>query len=161
MQITLTTPNEQSFAQIHELINFYAERREMLPKTLDEIYHQMRGFRVLVSGDEVIGCAHLDIFGPDLAEIKSLAIKPEYAGQGHGSKLVEDCLREAGELGITKVFALTYRAEFFHKLGFETTNLESLPEKVFKECVVCPFYGECNETAVIKNITASQLNSSS
>ena len=148
--ITINKPNEASFGQIHKLINYYAERREMLPKTLDEIYHQMRGFRVLLAGDIVVGCAHLDIFGPELAEIKSLAIKPEHAGQGHGSKLVEHCLKEANELGITKVFALTYKAEFFHKLDFKTVDIESLPEKVFKECVVCPFYGECNETAVVK-----------
>lgn len=147
----ITKPSENTFDQLFKLIKYYSDRFEMLPKTMDELYHQMRGFRLLVDDrNRVMGCAHLDIFTPTLAEVKSLAVDPEMQGRGYGRILVEDCEREARELGIKKIFALTYRDQFFKHLGYEQVTMDTLPEKVYKECVKCHYYNNCNEIAVVK-----------
>jgi amino-acid N-acetyltransferase len=73
-------------------------------------------------------------------------------GQGYGRRLVTDCEREAKERGIQKLFVLTYQQTFFEKLGYQVADIKTLPEKVFKECVICPFYDNCNEIAMIKLI---------
>ena len=128
----------------------------MLPRTLDELYSRTRGFRILVKRDgiaeEVIASSHLDLFSDTLAEVKSLAVKESYLKQGLGKLMVEDCETEAKELGIKKIFALTYKEKFFEKLGYKVIDIKTLPEKVFKECVICPFYEDCNEIAVLKYI---------
>ena len=155
-KIVIEKPSVNTYEGIYNLINYYAERREMLAKSLDEIYRLTRGFRVLVDHSQaqpkVIACAHLDIFSPVLAEIKSLAVDPDYQGYGYGRMLVADCEKEAQQLGIKQIFALTYKEGFFEKQGYKVVDIDSLPEKVFKECVKCPFYGECNEIAVLKQI---------
>lgn len=148
----LIKPNTKTFQGLFDLIKFYSDRKEMLPKTLDELYHQVRGFRVLVEGDRVIGSAHLDVFTPTLGEIKSLAVAQEFMGQGLGRLLVEDCEKEARELGLTKLFVLTYKQGFFEKLGYQVVDIKTLPEKVFQECVKCHFYNNCNEIALTKDI---------
>ncbi len=150
--LVLELPSQDTYAQLYDLINHYAERKEMLPKTYDELYQRTRDFRLLVdrSSGEVLACSHLDIFTPVLAEVKSLAVKPEYQGQGYGKLMVEDCETEARELGIERIFALTYQVEFFKRVGYELIDINSLPEKVFKECVICPFKDNCNESAVLK-----------
>jgi len=162
--LTLELPSQETYAQLHEIINYYAERKEMLPKTYDELYQRTRDFRLLVDRSDaqpqVIACSHLDIFTPVLAEVKSLAVRPEYQGHGYGRLMVEDCETEARELGIERMFALTYQVEFFKRVGYEIIDIKTLPEKVFKECVVCPFKDNCNETAVIKSLRARRAKQS-
>ncbi len=155
----LVKPNAQTFQGLFDLIKFYSDRKEMLPKTLDELYRQTRGFRILLNEvddlsevPQVIGSAHLDIFTPLLGEIKSLAVAEAFAGKGYGRLLVEDCEREARELGLKKLFVLTYKQGFFEKLGYHVVDIKTLPEKVFQECVKCHFYNSCNEIAMVKEI---------
>ncbi len=154
--LVLELPSQDTYAQLYDLINHYAERKEMLPKTYDELYQRTRDFRLLVDRSanepQVLACSHLDIFTPTLAEVKSLAVRPEYQGQGYGKLMVEDCEEEARELGIERMFALTYQIDFFKRVGYEVIDIKTLPEKVFKECVICPFKDDCNETAVIKQL---------
>ncbi len=152
MVIELTKPSASTFDGLYQLIKFYADQRVMLPLSLDEIYHRAQGFRLLVDNDWVIASAHLDIFTPELAEIKSLAVDQQQSRKGYGKIMVEDCEREAKELGIKKVFVLTYQQEFFEKLGYHVVDLNTLPEKVYKECVKCHFYNNCNEIAMVKQL---------
>jgi len=149
--LTIRRPSsEQDFNQLYELINFFAAKFEMLPKTLDELYHSAQAFRVIVIDDKVIGSAHLDLFTPTLAEVKSLAVDAKHQGQGIGRLLVEDCEKEAKDLGIKNIFALTYKEKFFEKIGYKQVSMDALPEKVYKECVKCRYYNNCNEIAVLK-----------
>lgn len=146
----LEKPSASTFDGLYQLIKFYADQRMMLPLTLDEIYHRAQGFRVLVDQDWVLASAHLDIFTPELAEIKSLAVDHQSRSKGYGTMMVSDCEREARELGIKKVFVLTYQQGFFEKLGYKVVDLNTLPEKIYKECVKCHFYNNCNEIAMLK-----------
>ncbi|MDA0773015.1 MAG: N-acetyltransferase [Cyanobacteria bacterium] len=138
------------FNQVHDLIKTYSDRRLMLPLSLDELYHRAQAYRIIVDNDKVLACAHLDIFTPSLAEIKSLAVLEPEQGKGYGKTLVEDCEKEARIIGIKKLFVLTFQNEFFAKQGYHVVDRDTLPEKVYKECVKCAFYQDCKEIAMTK-----------
>ena len=136
---------------ICELVNYYAERGCMLHRSLESVYEALREFHV--AEDEkanIVGCVALDVFWADLAEIKSLAVAPAWRGRGVGSRLMHAALADAKNLGLRKVFALTYEKEFFAKHGFEIVERSSLPEKVWRECLACPKADACDEIAMIR-----------
>lgn len=136
--------------EIHTLANHYAEKGLMLPRSLNNIYDNIRDFYVVEFDGKVKGCAALHIVWDDIAEIKALAVDESIKGQGWGKKLAETCLNEAKELGLKKVFALTLIKEFFNKLGFKTIQKRRLPQKIWGECIHCvKFPDECNEIAVM------------
>ncbi|HXF50957.1 MAG TPA: N-acetyltransferase [Dehalococcoidia bacterium] len=135
---------------IHDLVNEFARRGEMLPRTMGEIYENLRDFFVIRDGGQVIACAALHILWEDLAEVKSLAVAEERQGEGLGAALVEACVEEAKALGLGTVFALTYRPGFFERLGFEQADVMTLPRKVWNECYRCPKFPGCNEIAMVR-----------
>ena len=134
--------------RIQFLINEYAKQGLMLPKSLHSIYESIRDFWVYEENGEVVGTCALTIFWDNLAEIRSLAVSPKHAGRGVGRALVERALQEAKELGIPKVFVLTYQVEFFKKLGFKEISKETLPQKIWKDCINCVKFPNCDETAM-------------
>lgn len=135
---------------IHALVNHYAEQDLMLPRSLNNLYDNIRDFYVLEADGKVKGCAALHIIWEDLAEIKAVAVDESERGKGWGKKLVEKCLAEAKELGIKKVFALTLIKDFFNRLSFKTVQKRRLPQKIWGECIHCiKFPDECNEIAVM------------
>lgn len=138
--------------QVHKLINDFAKREEMIPRSLNELYENLRDFIVCEDNGNICGACALHIMWEDLAEIRSLAVKREYQKMGIGKKLVIQCLKEAKSLGIKKVFALTYQPEFFKKIGFADIDKSNLPQKIWGDCLRCPRFPECNEYAVIKNL---------
>jgi amino-acid N-acetyltransferase len=113
------------------------------------LYESLREFTVAVDQDKVIGVGSLHIIWEDLAEIRALAVAPDYANKGIGRGLVCNFIKEARELAIPRVFALTYQDGFFEKCGFKVIEKDSLPTKVWKECVNCPKFPNCEEIAVI------------
>jgi amino-acid N-acetyltransferase len=135
--------------QIHKLINYFADKGEMLPRPLSEIYENIRDYFIVRQGKQVIACGALHISWVDLAEIKSLAVTEEHQKQGIGDQLVEYCLKEADNLGIATVFCLTYIPEFFKKCGFSQVDKMELPHKVWGECYRCPKFPNCDELALI------------
>jgi amino-acid N-acetyltransferase len=136
--------------RIHEMVNSFAEKGEMLPRALSEIYENLRDFFVIRDErGEVIGCVALHINWSDLAEIKSLAVSEDKQAQGLGSMLVQACLEEARELGIPAVFCLTYKPAFFEKHGFYRVDKMELPRKVWSECYRCPKFPDCDEVALV------------
>lgn len=135
---------------IHSLVNKFAKKDEMLPRSLNEICENIRDFFVFHEKNKILGAVALHILWEDIAEIRSLAVADEYQGKGIGRKLVEQCLKEAKTLGVKKVFALTYNPEFFKKFGFEDIDKNLLPQKIWGDCIKCPLFPECEEVAVIK-----------
>jgi len=138
--------------ELHKLINFYAEEGKMLPRSLNELYENLRDYSVFEENGEILGCCALHVSWEDLAEVKSLAVKPEHTGKGIGRKLVEECLAETKELGIRKVFALTFNPEYFEKRGFRKIEKEQLPHKIWSECINCPKFPNCEEIAMLKEV---------
>ena len=140
---------------IHELVNGFARNGEMLPRTLAEIYESLRDFSVVRDGETLVGCGALHVMWEDLAEVRSLAVREERQGQGLGALLARAHLREAKQLGLSTVFALTYRPAFFERLGFQQADVMTLPRKVWNECYRCPKFPTCNEIAVVLDLKAA------
>ena len=138
--------------QMQELINYFADRDEMLARPLSEIYENIRDYFVVRQGERVIACAALHVSWSDLAEIKSLAVAEDSQEQGIGAQLVEACLGEAREIGITTVFCLTYKPGFFEQFGFFQLDRMELPRKVWTECYRCPKFPNCDEVALIYHL---------
>jgi amino-acid N-acetyltransferase len=144
--------NIKDIKTIHRILSLYSEQDLLLPRSLSELYGHVRDFFVFVDGnqdDAVIGVGALGVCWEDLAEIKSLAVKEEHQGKGYGAKLVDACLRDAYSLGLKNVFTLTYVPEFFIKLGFKEIEKSILPHKVWADCLKCPKFPDCKETALI------------
>jgi amino-acid N-acetyltransferase len=137
---------------IHALITYYADRGLMLARSRAMLYESLREFTIAEDQGLVIGAGALNIIWEDLAEIRALVVAPEYNGRGIGRDLVRTFIDEARELGIPRVFALTYQQVFFEKCGFQVVAKESLPQKVWKECVNCPKFPNCEEIAMIIDI---------
>jgi len=140
--------------QMHQLINHFAGKGEMLARSLSEIYENIRDYFVVRQGERVIACGALHVSWSDLAEIKSLAVAEDSQEQGIGAELVEACLREAKELGIPTVFCLTYKPGFFEKFGFYQLDKMELPRKVWTECYRCPKFPNCDEVGLIYHLEA-------
>lgn len=133
---------------IHQLLLGYAKQGQLLGRSLLDIYEALRDFHVYEMDGEVVGVGALQVCWEDLAEIRSLAVRPGLAGQGIGRQLVEACLVEARELGLKRVFALTYQPEFFMRLGFSEIEKSELPQKIWTDCIHCVKFPDCDETAL-------------
>ncbi|HLB24564.1 MAG TPA: N-acetyltransferase [Dehalococcoidia bacterium] len=150
------TRAEISDAQaIHDLVNAFARKGEMLPRTMAEVYENLRDFYVVRDdAGATVACGGLHILWADLAEIKSLAVREDLQGHGLGQRIVNACLDEARQIGLTTAFALTYRPGFFEKLGFTQADVMTLPRKVWGECYRCPKFPGCNEIAMVRSLHA-------
>ena len=136
--------------QIHELVNKFANRSEMLPRALSEIYENLREYFVVRDRDNhILACVALHISWADLAEVRSMAVREDKQGEGLGSILVKACLQEAKELGIPNIFCLTYKPAFFEKNNFRQIDKMELPRKIWTECFRCPKFPDCDEIALI------------
>ncbi len=131
------------------MVNDFARREEMIPRTINELYENVRDFVVCEEQGVLKGACALHVLWEDLAEIRSLAVRKESQRMGLGKKMVKRCVAEAKSLGIKRVFALTYQPLFFKKMGFEEIDKSSLPQKIWGDCVRCPKFPECDEHALI------------
>jgi len=134
---------------IHHLLEIYAAKGNLLPRTFSELYRHLRDFFVIEIDGQVVACAALEIFTEDLGEVRSLVVDEAHERRGLGRRLVERLIEEARTIGLRRLMALTYVPPFFHKLGFKTVAMDTLPEKVWGVCVKCYKYNNCDETAVL------------
>jgi amino-acid N-acetyltransferase len=134
------------------LLQIYAAKGQLLERTLAEVTSKIRDFTVAVEGGDLLGVAALHAVSRDLAEIRSLAVQPGREERGLGTALVEKALKDAARMGVTKVFALTYRTEFFEKMGFTRVDKQTLPQKIWRDCMRCAKYPDCDEVAVIREV---------
>lgn len=144
---------------IHLLIQRFADEGLMLPRSLKSLYEHVQNFTVALLDGKVVGTTGLHILWRDLAEIRSLAVSPDSHGQGIGRLLVQEIQQEALDLGIKQVLSLTYQESFFAKLGFTVVHRDSLPHKVWKDCVYCNKFDRCDEIAMIYDVRSSSNNS--
>lgn len=135
--------------QVFELINVFAKNGTMLPRSVAEIEGSLRNFFVFEEDGLIRGICALHICGPDLGELRSLAVRDEFTKRGVGRSLVEACLAEAKALRIKRVFALTYKTGFFTKLNFNVVDKITLPQKIWGDCIKCDRFPSCDETAVM------------
>ncbi len=135
---------------IGEIVNGCAEYGLMLHRSLSFLYEHLRDFHVAVSQeDRVVGVCGLSVVWANLAEVYALAVSADCRRSGAGSALVKACMHEARQLGIRRLMALTYEADFFTKLGFAVVDRQSLPLKVWSECLRCSKNQACDEIAMV------------
>ncbi len=140
---------------IKALVNDYAAEGFLLPRSLSDIYENIRNYWVAEEQGRLLGCLSLQVCWEDMAEIRSLAVAKSAQGQGWGRALVEQGLEEAGELGLKRVFTLTFLPEFFGKIGFVGIEKEELPQKIWKDCLACHHFPDCKEVAMVRGVPAS------
>jgi len=147
--------------EIHRIINSHAELGKMLFKSYAQLYEDVRDFAVaelvdpepgLKAKTRVVGCVAMGIIWADMAEVRSLAVDDNARGKGVGSKLVEWCVQDARRMQIRKLMSLTYEQRFFEKLDFVVVEKESLPLKVWTDCVKCPKNQACDEIAMVREL---------
>lgn len=139
-------------AGIHALLTHFSELEVLLPRSQSDLYHNLREFLVVEAEGEIIACGALQIFTRQLGEVRSLAVSPQHGKRGLGRQLVRRIEREALDIGLSRLMALTYQVRFFHQLGFETVEMRELPEKVWGVCINCPKFNRCDEVAVLKHL---------
>ncbi|MFC1667353.1 N-acetyltransferase [Candidatus Omnitrophota bacterium] len=142
----------EDIKNIQELINFYAKKDQMLPRSLNELYENIRDFFVYEEKGKVSGCVALHVTWEDLAEIKSLAVNEIKQKQKIGSLLVKAVFEDAKRLKVKRIFALTYVPSFFQKFGFKNVEHSDLPHKIWSECIRCVKFPDCQEHALVMDI---------
>jgi len=145
-------PTFKDVEAIHKLVNDYAEKGLMLARSRNVLYETLRDMVVAEEDGQIVGVGGLHLVWDELAEVRALAVAPEVVRKGVGRALVANLTEEAKELGVKTLFALTYQPEFFAKQGFTEANKDKLPHKVWKECINCPKFPNCDEIAMIKEL---------
>ena len=133
-----------------ELINGYAAKGIMLPRTEFELSENMRDFTVAYDGNRLAGCGALHFYSPAVGEVRSLAVAETHKKYGIGRLIVESLVYEAKLYGLDAVFAFTYVPGFFSKVGFNEVERGELPLKAWKDCLRCPKFHSCDEIAVLR-----------
>ncbi len=137
---------------IQKLLMTFANRGDMLSRSLSELYESLRDFYVVEEGGVLLGAAALHIVWEDLAEVRSVAVIEDAGRKGIGSRLVQACITEAREIGLKRIFCLTYKPDFFAKHGFRLVDKAELPHKVWGDCIKCPKFPDCDENAMILDL---------
>lgn len=138
--------------EIQKLLLVYANRGDMLSRSLSEIYESLRDFYIVEDGGQLLGVSALHIVWEDLAEIRSVAVAEEAGRKGVGTEVVNACIAEARELGLKRLFCLTYKPDFFAKFGFKIVDKSQLPHKVWGDCIKCAKFPDCDEIAMIMEL---------
>lgn len=137
---------------IHKIVNYYAEQGLMLARSRNSIYENLRDFVLAEENGNVVGVGALHLVWDELAEIRAMAIAPDYAGKGVGMSIVNQLAEDARELGVKTLFTLTYQPGFFGKAGFREVPKERLSQKVWKDCINCSKFPNCDEIAMIRSL---------
>lgn len=144
--------------RIAEIVNDFAERGRMLHRSHADLFEDIRDYQVAARKDRVIGVVGLRIMWSNLAEVYALAVTPEAQGMGLGKRLVLSVVDEAEQLGIKRVFSLTYEREFFERCGFHVVDRHAmLPLKVWSECHRCPKNQACDEIAMVRELDVPEV----
>lgn len=148
-------------SEIDAMLAIFADEVEagrMLPRKPAEMRARIDDWLVAERGGELVGCVSLVHFNGELCEVRSLAVAPEFRGNGLGGKLIRAAVELAGERGMRRVLALTRAAPVFLRLGFRVDGISNFPEKVWRDCQACPLRNNCDEIAVIYHLHAEHSN---
>jgi amino-acid N-acetyltransferase len=136
-----------------QVINERAALGELLPRSQYHIYQNLRDFVVYERDGQILGAGAMHVLWSDLGEIRALAVAGSWQRQGIGTAMVEALLKEAWALGLERVFAFTYKPGFFGRLGFHPVDKETLPRKVWGECIHCVKFPNCDEVAMVFDLS--------
>ena len=154
MSMVLRRAHSRDVALMHALLVAGAEKGLLLPRSRAQLFTALRDFCVLADEKtgEIAGCCALAVIWEGLAEVRSLYVADAFRRRGYGHTLVNACLEDAASLGITQIFTLTYETAFFRGVGFAEISKESLPQKIWTDCIHCPKFPNCDEIAMIRSV---------
>ncbi|MDQ6962489.1 MAG: N-acetyltransferase [Mariprofundaceae bacterium] len=155
--ICIRKANTQDIPAMLALLNRFAPDELLLPRSEDDLLQHLQEFIVATHENDLLGISALHIYTSNLAEIRSLAVNPDYQKLGIGKLLIEACEKLAVELGIASLFALTYVSIFFEKVGYHVVKKESLPHKIWTVCIHCKKFAHCDEIAVQKRLSDAPI----
>jgi amino-acid N-acetyltransferase len=138
--------------EIQKLLTHFASRGDMLSRSLSELYECLRDIYVVEEEGRILGTSSLHIVWEDLAEVRSVAVSEDAGRKGVGTQVVQACIDEARQLGLKRVFCLTYKPDFFGKFGFRIVDKSELPHKVWGDCMKCAKFPDCDEIAMILDL---------
>jgi amino-acid N-acetyltransferase len=159
--LTIRKAELRDVPALFQMISHYAAERVMLPRPLVELYENVWEFTVAEEDGELLGCGALKFYSAELAEIRSLCVAPGIKKRGLGRALSEEILSEAERYGLKTVFALTIIPCFFGKLGFQEVPRERFPTKVWRDCLQCPKYFQCDERAMALDLATRAADAES
>jgi amino-acid N-acetyltransferase len=142
----------QDVKDIQKLLTHFASRGDMLSRSLSELYECLRDIYVVAEEGRILGTSSLHIVWEDLAEVRSVAVSEDAGRRGIGTQVVQACIDEARELGLKRVFCLTYKPDFFGRFGFTIVDKSQLPHKVWGDCMKCAKFPDCDEIAMILDL---------
>ena len=148
-------PRLTEIIAMKRLLDEAAAEGQVLSRRLAEMFENARDFHVFVDDHGVGGLTALHIDLEDLAEVRSLVVRRDLRGAGVGRMLVEAAINEARQLDIARVYTFTRIPAFFQRLGFSVVDRGELPYKAFKDCLECPLFPGCDETALIHELNRS------
>jgi amino-acid N-acetyltransferase len=142
----------QDASNVYDLVNSLSSDGTLLRRSFAEICENIRDFTVAESdGGAFRGCGALHFYGPHLCEVRSIVVKPEAKGQGAGGGILAALIEEAEAHGIQSVCLFTRIPDFFFRYGFRTVEDKAeLPDKIFKDCQICPRLSRCDEVAMVR-----------
>lgn len=138
--------------EIQKLLSHFANRGDMLSRSLSELYEAIRDFYIVEESGRILGVSALHIVWDDLAEIRSVAVAEDSGRKGVGTEVVNACISEARELGMKRLFCLTYKPDFFARFGFIVVDKSELPHKVWGDCIKCVKFPDCDEIAMVMDL---------
>jgi len=149
---TIRAAHDTDIVAIARIVNSHARQGHLLPRSADSIRASLSHWLVADVDGQVVGCGSLLEMSPVLVEIRSLAVVPAYRSSGIGRKIVQSLVEQARQRGFGTVFALTRAVPFFERQGFHITERDDFPEKVWRDCAICPLQQHCDETAVVLHL---------
>lgn len=153
--ITIRQPVLTEVSSIHDFFTPFVEKKQILPRSEEEITENLDGFLVALQDERIIGTVALRDFGDGLFEVRSLTVASECEGRGIGSSLIAEVVEMARRRNASRIFTLTMKPRLFQRLGFETVSIMRFPCKVQNDCLNCPKKEQCDEVALVKYLVAS------
>src|SRR6201992_3229999 len=136
---------------IFDLVNSLSGDGTLLRRNYAEICENVRDFHVAESeGGVFLGCGALHLYGPHLAEVRSIVMRPEAKGIGAGGAILRALIDEAADHQVIDVCLLTPIPEFFDHFGFRIAERDAMPDKIYKDCQTCPRLYACDEVAMVR-----------
>ena len=133
MSIEVRAAKTSDVKGIRQLIDLYAPQRRILSKETVTLYESVQEFVVAVDGDVVVGCGALHVLWEDVAEVRTVAVNEELRGKGIGHQILELLIKRASEIGVKKLFCLTFETEFFGRHGFKEIEGAPVEPEVYQQ----------------------------
>jgi amino-acid N-acetyltransferase len=141
----------QDARNVFDLVNSLSGDGTLLRRSYAEICENIRDFTVAETADgEFLGCGALHLYGPHLAEVRSIVVKPEAKGQGAGGLILHALVEEAEQHSVLSVCLFTRIPDFFEHFGFRVAERDAMPDKIYKDCQTCPRLYACDEVAMVR-----------